>query len=85
MLTSATECTSETQLSSDSTSEISSNLNRKQILATDSYGFPLSIFTKVIISLKHKIWGFYNLLFYLCLFLRKYDEFSYRVHYFILT
>ncbi|EFO26146.2 hypothetical protein LOAG_02340 [Loa loa] len=40
------DCVSEIQLSSDSSGKSCSNLNRKQILATDSYGFPLSIFTK---------------------------------------
>ncbi|KAK6100737.1 Transport protein Avl9 family protein [Brugia pahangi] len=46
LLTSAAECTSETQSSTDISVESCSNLKRKQILATDSYGFPLSIFTK---------------------------------------
>ncbi|EJW75300.1 hypothetical protein WUBG_13791, partial [Wuchereria bancrofti] len=46
LLTSAVECTSETQSSIDISDESYSNLKRKQILSTDSYGFPLSIFTK---------------------------------------
>ncbi|CAG9538055.1 unnamed protein product [Cercopithifilaria johnstoni] len=46
LLASVTDCMLDMQLSNDSSVESRSNLKRKQILATDSYGFPLSIFTK---------------------------------------
>ncbi|KAL4001695.1 Transport protein Avl9 family protein [Acanthocheilonema viteae] len=46
LMASATDCNFKTQLSSDNSGENCPNLKRKQILATDSYGFPLSIFTK---------------------------------------
>ncbi|VDO59649.1 unnamed protein product [Onchocerca flexuosa] len=45
-LISPMDCVSETQLSNSSSVESCSNLKQKQILDTDSYGFPLSIFTK---------------------------------------
>ncbi|VDK74848.1 unnamed protein product, partial [Litomosoides sigmodontis] len=43
---STTDYVSKTKLSNDNSFESHSNSRRRQILATDSYGFPLSIFTK---------------------------------------
>uniref|UniRef100_A0A915PIA1 UDENN domain-containing protein n=1 Tax=Setaria digitata TaxID=48799 RepID=A0A915PIA1_9BILA len=45
-LTSPMDCLTETQLPFDCNVEDCSSLKRNQILDTDSYGFPLSIFTK---------------------------------------